>query len=184
MGDFFTGEIQIFGFNFAPKGWAQCNGQLLSIAQNQALFALLGTTYGGDGIRTYALPDLRGRLAMGQGAGPGLTPRTLGQVAGEETHTLLSSENPIHTHSVAAISNPTLANNSYIPGPTQILATTTATGSGVAEQVKIYVPDGAPSVAMDPSTVGMTGGQSHNNLMPVQAVNFCIALTGIFPSRN
>ena len=183
MGDFFVGEIQIFGFNFAPKGWAQCNGQLLPISQNQALFSLLGTTYGGDGIRTFQLPNLQGRLPMGQGAGPGLTPRVPGQTFGEENHLLLSSENPNHTHSVAAISNPTLANNTDVPGPTQFLAQTTFSGSAGAI-TNVYVADPAPGNPMSGSAVGSVGGQPHSNLMPLLALNFCIALNGIFPSRN
>jgi microcystin-dependent protein len=183
MSDFFMGEIQMFGFDFAPKGWAQCNGQIMAIAQNQALFSLLGTTYGGDGIRTFQLPDLRSRLPMGQGSGPGLTPRVLGEIVGEENHTLLAAENPLHTHSVAAISNPELANNTNVPGPTQFLAQTTFSGPAGAI-TNVYVADPAPNNPMNASAVSTVGGQPHSNLMPLLAVNFCIALNGIFPSRN
>jgi microcystin-dependent protein len=183
MSDFFLGEIQIFGFDFAPKGWAKCNGQLLPIAQNQALFSVLGTVYGGNGISTFALPDLQGRLPMGQGDGPGLTPRVIGEKFGEEQHTLLSSENPVHTHTVAAISNPVLANNTATPGPTQFLAQTTFKGSGAAI-TNIYVPDAAPKTPLNAAAVGTVGGQPHSNRMPLLALNFCIALSGIFPSRN
>ena len=183
MSGFFVGEIQLFGFGFAPKGWALCNGQLLSITQNTALFALLGTTFGGNGVSTFALPDLRSKLPMGQGNGPGLTPRVLGQTFGEETHTLLVSENPAHTHLVNAISNPTTANNTDVPGPTQFLAQTTTTGAGVGT-ANLYVPDNQPASPMSAAAVGITGGQPHSNLMPLLTVNFCIALTGIFPSRN
>jgi microcystin-dependent protein len=183
MTDFFLGEIQMFGFNFAPKGWAQCTGQLLPIQQNQALFALLGTTYGGNGTTTFQLPDLRGRLPMGQGIGPGLTPRVLGETSGQENHVLLSNENPRHTHQVNTISNPTLANNTDTPGPTQFLAQTTFTGT-VGAATPIYVADAAPTIPMNVGAVGTVGGQPHPNLMPLLAINFCIALTGIFPSRN
>jgi microcystin-dependent protein len=183
MTDFFVGEIQMFAFDFAPKNWALCNGQLLAIAQNQALFSLLGTTYGGDGVRTFALPDLRGRLPMGQGTGFGLSPRTLGQTLGEESHTLLASETPTHTHSVNVISNPTLTSNTDAPGPTQFLAQTTYSGS-VGATTNVYVPDPAPNNAMSAAAVSTTGGQAHDNLMPLLTVNFCIALFGVFPARN
>jgi len=183
MSDFFVGEIQMFGFGFAPKGWMQCNGQLLSITQNSTLFALLGTVYGGDGIRTFALPDLRSCVPMGQGNGPGLTPRTMGEKAGEETHTLSVSETPKHSHSVAVISNPVLANNTDLPGTNQLLAQTTYSGNDAAP-TQMYVPDNAPSHTMASTAIGLTGGQSHSNLMPLLAVNFCIAMSGIYPSRN
>jgi microcystin-dependent protein len=183
MSDFFMGEIQIFGFGFPPRGWMQCNGQLLSITQNSALFALLGTVYGGDGIRTFALPDLRSTLPMGQGSGPGLTPRTMGEKAGEETHTLAVSETPKHSHSVEVISNPDLTKNTDLPGTNQFLAETTFSGDDGAI-TNLYVPDSAPSHTMSSSAIGLTGGQPHSNLMPLLAVNFCIAMSGIYPSRN
>jgi microcystin-dependent protein len=183
MADFFLGEIQMFGFDFAPKGWVQCNGQLLPIAQNQALFSVLGTVYGGDGIRTFQLPDLRSRLPMGQGDGPGLTSRKAGQITGEENHQLLVTEIPAHTHSVAAISKPDLTKNTDAPGPTEFLAQTTFTGS-VGAETPIYVPDPAPTLPLNTAAVGFTGGQPHSNIMPLLAINFCIALEGIFPSRT
>jgi microcystin-dependent protein len=183
MSDFFLGEIQQFAFGFAPKGWAQCNGQLLSIQQNTALFALIGTVFGGNGVTTFALPDLRGRLPMGQGAGPGLSPRTLGEMFGEENHTLLVSETPRHNHNVNAIPAPTLANNTQIPGPTALLAQTTFTGSAGAT-TNVYVADASPGQAMNVAAVSQVGGLPHQNLMPLITLNFCIALNGIFPSRN
>ena len=183
MSDFFVGEIQMFAFNFAPRGWVQCAGQLMPIQQNQALFALLGTTYGGNGTTTFQLPDLRGRLPVGQGSGPGLTRRVLGATMGEENHLLLPPENPQHSHPVMVISNPNLANNTDVPGPTQFLAQTTFTGTAGAA-TPLYVADPAPAVPLNGAAVGMTGGQPHPNLMPLLAINFCIALTGIFPSRN
>jgi microcystin-dependent protein len=182
MGQFFLGEIQLFGFIFPPKNWALCNGQILSIQQNQALFSLLGTVFGGNGTTTFALPNLQSRVPIGQGTGPGLSPRPLGQITGEEQHTLLPSENPSHSHAVNVISNPTLANNTDVPGPTQYLAQTTFSGTGIAPL--LYATDSAPTVAMNPAAVGTIGGAPHNNLMPLLTVNFCIALSGIFPSRN
>jgi len=183
MTDFFIGDIQMFGFNFAPKNWAQCNGQILAINQNQALFSLLGTVYGGNGTTTFALPDLRGRLPMGQGNGPGLTSRTLGQTFGEENHTLLVSETPAHAHQANVISNPTLANNTDIPAPDQFLAQTTFSGS-VGGTTNLYVQETAPSNAMNAAAVSVVGGQPHNNQMPTLVVTICICLSGIFPSRN
>jgi len=182
VSEFFIGEIQMFGFNFAPKNWALCNGQLLPIQQNQALFALLGTTFGGNGTTTFQLPNLQGRLPMGQGNGQGLSPRVMGETTGAEQHQLLSSENPSHGHAVNVISNPTLANNTDVPGPTQFLAQTTFAGTGPAPL--LYVSDTGPTNPMSPSAVGSVGGQPHNNLMPLLTVNFCICLSGIFPSRN
>ncbi|QAU46354.1 phage tail protein [Bradyrhizobium guangzhouense] len=182
MTDFFIGEIEMFGFNFAPKGWAQCNGQLLSIQQNQALFAVIGTAFGGNGTTNFALPDLRGRLPMGQGQGPGLSARTLGQAFGEENHTLLASETPGHNHFVNVISNPTAANASA-PGPALYLSQTSFSGPLGAE-TDLYVVDSAPGNAMNPTAVGLTGGQPHSNQMPTIVLNYCICLSGIFPSRN
>jgi microcystin-dependent protein len=181
MSDAFVGEIQMFGFDFAPKNWALCNGQILSIQQNQALFSLLGTSFGGNGTTTFALPNLQSLIPAGQGNGPGLTPRVLGETIGEENHALLATENPSHSHAVNVISNPTLANTD-VPGPTQFLTKTTYTGTGPAPQ--LYASDSAPGSAMSAAAVGQVGGTPHANLMPLLTVNFCIALFGIFPSRN
>ena len=183
MTDVFVGEIQMFGFNFPPKNFLLCNGQLLPIAQYQALFALIGTTYGGNGVSNFQLPNLQGRLPMGQGNGPGLTPRVMGEFAGEENHTLLPTENPQHTHAVQVIPNPTLANNTDVPGPTQVLAQTSYTGTKGAI-TNVYVADSAPTVPMSSAAVSFVGGQPHSNLMPLLAVNFSISLFGVFPSRN
>lgn len=183
MTTFYLGEIQLFAFGFAPKNWAQCNGQLLPIAQYQALFSLIGTYYGGNGVSTFALPDLRGSLPMGQGNGPGLSPRTVGEAFGEENHTLLISETPGHSHMVNVISNPTLANNTDTPGPTQYLAQTTYAGAAGAT-TNVYVPDSAPANAMNAAAVGNVGGQPHNNQMPLTVLNYCISLSGVFPSRG
>jgi microcystin-dependent protein len=169
----YLGEVRAFGFNFAPVGWAMCNGQALPIAQNQALFALLGTTYGGDGVSTFALPDLRGRVSMHFGAG-----FTQGQKAGEETHTLIANELPAHTHLVNAVASAGTAN---VPGNTMHLASgvSSSTGNPVAN---IYASPGS-AAAMAP--LNATGGsQPHENRMPFLVLNCCIALQGIFPSQN
>jgi microcystin-dependent protein len=181
----YLGEIEIFAFGFAPKGWLMCTGQLLPINQYQALFSLLGTTYGGNGTTTFALPDLRGRIAMGQGNGQGLSSRTIGEVGGETNHTLLVTETPSHTHTLAATQNATIANNLNAPGPTVVLSQTTGRGTGgTTLTVNLYAADTNPSQPMAPAAIGTTGGQPHNNLMPSVALNFCIATVGIFPTRN
>jgi microcystin-dependent protein len=172
MADPLISEIKIFAFNFPPRGWAQCNGQLLAIAQNQAVFALLGTTYGGNGTTNFALPNLQGRTAMHAGNYIGGGNYQLGQVGGEEFHTLIQQEIPQHNHTVAA-SN-TTANETYP-------ATTNLWANGASAQ-------GFSSTAntvMSPSSIGISGGsQPHENRSPLLVLNFCICLQGIFPSRN
>jgi microcystin-dependent protein len=169
----YIAEIKMFSFDFPPRGWAQCNGQLLPIAQNQALFSLLGTTYGGNGQTTFALPDLRGRTPLHWGNGPGLPSVSLGQVGGEENHTLSISETPAHIHSINGSSNAPSATS-----PTGAYLSTFATDN-------VYTPGASGNGAMNPSAVANAGAsQPHNNLQPYSVVNFCIALQGIFPSRN
>jgi microcystin-dependent protein len=183
MSEPFLGQIEIFGFNFAPRNWAQCSGQLMAINQNQALFAVLGTTFGGDGIRTFALPDLRGRVPMGQGQGSGLSPRTMGETPGETNHTLTLAETPMHSHNVNVITTAG-SGNTDIPGNAVSLSQTTgAKSDGSSIDVNIYSTS-APSQPIAPSAVGNTGGTPHSNMMPSLGLNVCIALFGIFPSRN
>ena len=171
MADPFLGQIGVFSFAFAPKGWAFCNGQLLSIAQNQALFSLLGTTYGGDGITTFALPNMQSRAAMSQGQGPGLSPYVLGQVGGEAGHSLTGQEMPSHTHGAATSSDTTRLS------PQAAYWAPNKTGSA------IYAPTNV--AIMSPNAVGSSGsGQPHENRQPHLTLNFCIALVGVFPSRN
>lgn len=169
MGTPFLSEVKIVSFNFAPKGWALCNGQLLPINQNQALFSLLGTTYGGNGQTNFALPDLRGRVPLHFGQGI-----VLGQAAGEVAHTLTLQELPTHTHNMNGTSSAATANTS--PGTSTMLAN----GSGDSIYGKA-----ANFVALDPRACSNVGGsQPHNNMMPYLTLNFVIALQGIFPSRN
>ncbi len=172
MSEPFVGEIRMFGFNFAPQGWAQCNGQLLPINQNQALFSLLGTTYGGDGTTTFALPDMRSRVPVCQGQGPGLSSYAEGQAGGAETVTLAATQMPGHTHPVKASSS---AAGSDPPG-----------GRALARSAShIYTAKPDTSTVMNADMLGDAGGsQPHHNIQPYLAVNFCIALTGIFPSRS
>lgn len=180
MSEPFLGEIRMFGGNFAPRGWALCNGQLLSIAQNTALFSILGTTYGGNGQTTFALPNLQGRVPMHWGAGPGLTPRTLGETGGTENVTLLLTQIPQHNHPVNAAATATSAS------PAGAVPATVAPprgSGGAAQNAYAAAPDGA--TVMNNGMVGQAGGsQPHANIQPFQCVTFIIALEGIFPSRN
>jgi microcystin-dependent protein len=171
----FLAEIRTFSFNFAPRGWAMCNGQLLPINQNAALFALLGTFYGGDGVTTFALPNLQGRLALGMGGS-----FTIGEAIGEATHTLVEAEMPAHTHAIRANINGT-SNATNIPSSAVVLGSGSSSGAGTPA-VSIY-DSTAPGAAMLP--LGDTGGgEPHQNLMPFTVLNYCIALQGIFPSRS
>jgi microcystin-dependent protein len=171
MSEPFLAEVRIVGFNFAPRGWAFCDGQILPINQNQSLYSLLGTTYGGDGRTSFALPDLRGRVPIHVGQTNGGSDKREGQKGGEETHTLAANEMPQHTHILRA-SN-TEAN---VPVPNDSLLANLPT--------QIYRASGN-NINMDgQSIVNVGGGQAHDNMQPYLAVNFCIALQGLVPSRN
>ena len=166
MSEPYLGEIKIVAFNFAPKGWAECTGQFMPINQNQALFSLLGTMYGGNGQTTFALPDLRGRTGIHVGSG-----FTQGQAAGQEFHTLTQSEMPAHTHVLQG----TNAEGNSQTGASNVLAQTAS---------RIFT-DPAALTTLSPATVSNTGGsQAHENRQPYTVLNFVIALQGIFPSRN
>ncbi len=168
MSEPYLAEVRIMGFNFAPRSYASCDGQLLPIAQNQALFSLLGTTYGGDGQTTFALPDLRGRTPVH----PGANGVTLGQKSGEETHSLTNAEMPSHAHTAQASS---AGGNNPNPSGNALAATAPA---------EVYHGD-ENRVAMRTGTVANAGGgQGHDNMQPYLTINFCIALQGLFPSRN
>jgi microcystin-dependent protein len=179
MSEPYIGQVEFFAFGFAPKGWALCAGQTMSINQNQALFSLLGTTYGGNGSTNFMLPDLRGRLAVSQG-----NTWVLGQTAGEANHTLLLTETPSHTHGLAAASGTSASNTVAVPGSTLALAQATGDVKGTQSPASIYATDNAPNQAMASQAIGTTGGQAHSNTMPYLALNPCIALTGLFPSRG
>ena len=168
----FLGEVRIVAFNFAPKGYAFCNGQTLPINQNQALFALLGTTYGGNGITTFALPNMQSRFPVHFGQGPGLTNRNLGDVGGEEFHTVSMSEMPAHTHVLAGSTK-----KATLIDPTGNVWAADALGHPYNT-----VTDGTSMDAQCTTAVG--GGQPHENLQPLLVVNMVIALQGIFPSRS
>jgi microcystin-dependent protein len=173
MSDQYLGEIRMFGGNFAPYGWALCNGQLLAISQNTALFSLIGTYYGGDGVTTFALPNLQSRVAIHQGQGTGLSPYVIGQNGGTENVTLTSQQMPQHNHSLNA--NPGNANSNRANGNS--LATAT-------NNTNIYT-NAAPAEAMNAASIGLAGSsQPHNNIQPYLCITFIIALQGIYPSRN
>ncbi len=172
MSEPFVGEVRMFAGNFAPRGWALCDGQLLAVSQNDALFSLLGTIYGGDGETTFGLPDLRGRIPLHAGSGPGLSPRALGARGGAEAVTLTVNQLPSHDH-----------------GPMQF-----SSAAGVSNDPAAAVPAASPSndlwiedvqtANLDATTVSITGGSgSHNNLMPYLCINYIIALFGIYPSE-
>ncbi len=167
MGTPFMSEIRMMAFNFPPKGWAFCNGQFLPINQNQALFSLLGTTYGGNGQTTFALPNLQGRVPIH--TGPGFV---LGQAAGQEAHTVTQSEMPAHNHAV---------NASSLPGNTPV-----PTGSVLSSPLNMtWSPLKDPATTLAPGTISNTGGsQPHQNMQPYAVLSFCIALQGVFPSQN
>ena len=178
LGDELVGEVRLFAGNFAPRGWAFCNGQLLPIAQNTALFSLIGTTFGGDGRSTTALPNLQGRAPMHPGRGPGLTSRRLGQRGGVEMVSLTEAQLPNHTHVMQAVARSQITVGNSLDPQNNLLASpqtgnqyTASTGSNVVAM--------ASNALLD---VG--GSQPHNNMQPFLAINFIIALVGLYPSRS
>jgi microcystin-dependent protein len=170
----YVGEIRFFGFDFSPRGWATCGGQIMPILQNQALFSLLGTTYGGNGVQTFALPDLRSRTPVGMGSNGGVGTYTLGEIAGTENVTLISTQIPTHLHNLVGT---TAAATNRPPFGRTI-------GADTSGSVDFLAPGGTP-VALDPQSIQPAGNtQPHPNLQPYLALNASIALQGIFPSRN
>jgi microcystin-dependent protein len=173
MSDPFVAEIRIFPFNFAPTGWAMCNGQIMPLSQNTALFSLLGTVYGGDGKSTFALPNMLDNAPMQPGQGNGLSERFLGETGGSPSVTLLTSEIPLHTHTLMAASD--IGNQNT---PSDIRVPT------VSNNGSIYAPGGSAVAMMSPQALAPQGGSlPHNNMQPYLTLNFCIALQGIFPAR-
>lgn len=174
MSEPFVAEIKMFAGNFAPRGYAFCNGQIMQITQNTALYSLLGVTYGGNGQTTFALPNLQGRAPLHPGAGPGLTPRTLGQQGGSATVTLVSNQMPTHNHTAQGYNGSASVNVAN--------GNVWATSAGFGAK-PIYSND-PPNVSMSPMALGTAGGsQPHNNMQPYLGINFIIALQGLYPSR-
>jgi microcystin-dependent protein len=172
VADPFVAEIRIFGFNFAPTGWAQCDGQLMPISQNTALFALLGTYYGGDGKSNFALPNLQGSAPMNQGQSGGTSDRFIGEASGSEGITLLQTEMPAHSHALNAVESTATARQP----PNQMFA--------VGEAMSLY-RSAPPNTTMNPNMLATSGGSlPHNNMQPYLTFNFCIALQGVFPPRS
>ncbi len=182
MTDPFIGELKLVGFNYAPRGWALCNGQLLPIQQNQALFSLLGTQYGGNGTTNFQLPDLRSRAPLGYGQGPGLSNYVIGQVGGTETVALLQTQIPQHTHTLAGDTTIAATSNASTPAAGNSL------GAGIGAPsfaINIYGTAGGATAPQAAATIGNFGGsQGHENRQPFLVLNWIIALNGIFPSRN
>ncbi|GJD48288.1 hypothetical protein OPKNFCMD_1005 [Methylobacterium crusticola] len=177
MSEPFLGEIRLFGGNYAPRGWALCNGQLLQISQNTALFAILGTTFGGDGRTTFGLPDLQGRVPVHSGTGAGLPPAALGQRGGATTVTLATPQIPQHTHALSAVKAP-----GGLTDPTNAYLTPTNDGQGTV--YPSFAATGT-TVPMNPGSVAVSGGsQPHDNMQPYLCVTFIIALEGLYPARN
>jgi microcystin-dependent protein len=173
MSEPFVAQIQIFGFNFPPQGWAFCQGQILPISQNTALFSLLGTQFGGDGRSNFALPNLQGSVPIGQGQGPGLTQRNLGDTGGEPFVTLLSNQLPAHTHAANCNNN---VGTAYDPA-----GQVWSQDAGGNQEYG----SGTPAGQMSPNAIlPAGGGQPHNNLQPYLALNYCIAMQGVFPPRS
>jgi microcystin-dependent protein len=174
MSEPFLGEIRMFAFNFPPKGWATCNGQILPINQNEALFAILGTTYGGNGTTTFALPNLQSCVPIHQGQGPNLSPYVIGQIGGQENVTLTPAQMPTHTHPVQCNTG---GGNQASPSGNYPAVESTGTS--------LDYSNASPNGTMNSAMLGTQGGsQSHPNIQPYVCVNFCIALAGVFPSRN
>lgn len=197
MADPFIGQIMMVGFNFAPRNWALCDGQLLPISSNTALFSLLGTAYGGDGRTTFALPDLRSRFPMHQGLGPGLSNRRLGQKGGQEAVTLTQLDMPAHSHNASLNLNVSVTSSLKASAGLGGGAVTDPAGNSLSNAEAIY-KESTPGQAMNAESVESTvsdagssvsvgtagGSQAHDNMPPYQVVNFVISLAGIFPSRN
>lgn len=173
MADPFVAEIRIFPFNFAPKGWAWCNGQIMPLSQNTALFSLLGTTYGGDGRSNFALPDLQGSAPLQEGQGPGLGQYDLGQSGGSDTITLLESESPAHPHTMRGQGQ----------DPADVKLANPNASFGISQGGTLY--QGSANTSLAPQALTPSGGSlPHNNLMPYLTFFFCIALQGVFPPRG
>lgn len=180
MADPFVAEIRIFPFTFAPKGWAFCNGQLMPLSQNTALFSLLGTTYGGNGKSNFALPDLQGRAPMHPGQGQGLSLRSLGESSGTESVTLLDSEMPSHNHAMVARGAPGATTDPQGAAPAN-MSWVAGSSFGPVRGYSDQVPANAP---MSNTLAPAGGSQPHNNMQPYLTMNFCIALQGVFPPRT
>lgn len=176
MAEPYLASIVLFGGNFAPRNWAFCSGQLLAISQNTALFSLLGTTFGGNGVSTFALPDFRGRAGVGQGQGPGLPSVVLGEVSGTTSVTVLQTQIPAHVHAFNPNANSTDSNPNSVKSPAGAFP-------GYSDSAPLYAP--AANATMGLTNAGLAGGsQPHNNMQPFLGLTFIIATSGIFPSRN
>lgn len=186
MSECFIGEIRMFAGNYNPQDWILCNGQSMSVQQNQALFSLIGVTFGGDGVNLFGIPDLRGRVPVGQGTNtttnPPLTARSIGQTGGEENHTLTAAEMPAHNHPIYAS---TANASSTIPNPTMLYATLQPnTTAGITGLYTTSAPPAVTAAPFDTKAITFTGGgQPHNNMMITTAISFIMAILGTYPTR-
>lgn len=183
MSDPYIGEIRAFGFNFAPRGWALCSGQIVPISQNTALFSILGTTYGGNGTSTFALPDLRGRTLTNQGQGAGLSQYVIGEQVGSEAETLLITQMPAHGHPPLAKTQPGTTNMHTTPQAGDYLTRFNASSNALGQTWNN--PPLENPATLNPSTIGLTGGSApHENRQPLLVISYCICMQGVFPARN
>ena len=177
MAEPFIAEIRVWACNFAPRQWAFCDGQILAISQNTALFALIGTYFGGNGTSTFALPNMQGRVAVDVGTGPGLDTYVIGEMGGQSTHTLLTSEMPAHSHTVSGATPGAAQEQTNIPSNQAWFGPSTGGGFTYASTT--------PSTSLSQAAIATSGGSvPHNNMQPYLTMNFCIAVEGIFPARN
>jgi microcystin-dependent protein len=178
----FVGQVQLFGFNFAPRGWQQCTGQVLPISQNPALYSLLGTYYGGNGSSTFGLPNLQGRGAVGAGQGTGLSPYVQGETVGSSTVTLTLTELPSHNHMFLA----STSSGSVLTASGNQLGVCKSAGKSGGTTGRVYSPNpNSATTGLAPTAIGMSGGNlPHNNMQPYLTLNYCIAMVGVFPARN
>ena len=182
--DSFVGEVRVFGFNFAPVNWASCNGALLPINQYAAVFSLLGTFFGGNGTSNFGLPNLQGATPLGAGNGTGLSPRVVGEQVGTRTVTLTGPQSAVHSHSLQAFEENQIAGITDTPGPTVGVSRLVQLLAGGHSGTKTFLSAGTPGTTLAPASISVSGGsQPHDNTQPWLALNFCISLAGIFPSR-
>jgi microcystin-dependent protein len=187
--DSFIGEVRVFGFNFAPIAWALCNGAVLPIAQYAALFSILGTSFGGNGTSNFALPNLQGSTALGAGNGPGLSPRVIGEQAGTRTATLTAAQSASHNHTLQVFEENPIVGTTDTPGPTVGVSRLIQVAGGGHSSIKTFLSagvPGAPGATLAPaSAISVSGGsQPHSNTQPWLAMNFCISVSGVFPTRS
>lgn len=183
--DAFLGEVRILGFNFAPQGWALCNGATLPVQQNGALFSVIGTYFGGNGQSTFCLPNFQGSTPVGVGSGPSLTPRVLGEAVGSRAVTLNAAEAPSHTHTLQVFEERSITTTVDTPSATVAVSRLVQNAGGSVTNINTFLSAGSPNALMNPASISVLGGnQPHDNTQPWLAMNFCICMSGEYPSRS